>query len=503
MEFLDVLALSVLCSVLCWVFVWKRRSSRSLGPTNWPVIGMLPAVLKNAHRIHDFVTELVKLGDGTFEFKGPSHVFANLDMLLTADPANINHILCKNFTNYPKGPRFRKIFAPLGDGIINTDSELWELHRKTTLPLMNHPNFRALLERNVAEKIENGLFPVLDHCAEQGFHADLQQIFERSTFDISCLQFLEVDPGTLSLDSPGDHPFCKAIRDGVNAILYRHLLPERCWKLQKWFAGIDREKKLSEAEEAVDQFIYPILLERDQLNKNQQQLPSNFSMLTSHIEAHRGKSMKFLRDTFVTLILTGGDTTGSALTWFFWLLAKNPLVESKILEEILQLKEHNNKVVVFKVEECIKLIYLHAACCESLRLFPSLPINHKTPMETDILPSGHVVTPNTKILLSFYSMGRMDAIWGEDCMEFKPERWISPDGGGIKHNPSYKFPAFNAGPRSCIGRDMGFTIMKMVAASTICRFECQLIEPHSPLLLTDSILLELKHGLKVKLIKRK
>nr|GLL26533.1 alkane hydroxylase MAH1-like [Ipomoea trifida] len=459
MEFLDVLALSVLCSVLCWVFVWKRRSSRSLGPTNWPVIGMLPAILQNAHRIHEFVTELVKLGDGTFEFKGPPHVFANLDMLFTADPANINHILCKNFSNYPKGPRFRKIFAPLGDGIINTDSELWELHRKTTLPLMNHPNFRALLERNVAEKIENGLFPVLDHHAEQGFHADLQQIFQRSTFDISCLQFFDVDPGSLCIDSPGDHPFCKAIRDGVNAILYRHLLPERCWKLQKWFAGIDREKKLSEAEEAVDQFIYPILLER------------------------------------------GGDTTGSALTWFFWLLAKNPLVESKILEEILQLKEHNK--VVFKVEECNKLIYLHAACCESLRLFPSLPINHKTPMETDILPSGHVVTPNTKILLSFYSMGRMDAIWGEDSMEFKPERWISPDGGGIKHNPSYKFPAFNAGPRTCIGRDMGFTIMKMVAASTICRFECQLVEPHSPLLLTDSILLEMKHGLKVKLIKRK
>nr|GMC93488.1 alkane hydroxylase MAH1-like [Ipomoea batatas] len=223
---------------------------------------MLPAILQNAHRIHEFVTELVKLGDGTFEFKGPPHVFANLDMLLTADPANINHILCKNFSNYPKGPRFRKIFAPLGDGIINTDSDLWELHRKTTLPLMNHPNFRALLERNVAEKIENGLFPVLDHHAEQGFHADLQQIFQRSTFDISCLQFFDVDPGSLCIDSPGDHPFCKAIRDGVNAVLYRHLLPERCWKLQKWFAGIDREKKLSEAEEAVDQFIYPILLER-------------------------------------------------------------------------------------------------------------------------------------------------------------------------------------------------------------------------------------------------
>nr|GMC99327.1 alkane hydroxylase MAH1-like [Ipomoea batatas] len=465
MEFLDVLVLSVLCSVLCWAFVWKRRSSRSSAPTNWPIIGMVPAILQNAHRIHDYLTELVKLGNGTFEFKGPNrHIFGNMDMLFTCDPANINHILCKNFANYPKGPHFMKIFGgALGDGIISTDSELWELHRKTTTPLMNHPNFRALLERNVAEKIENGLFPVLDHYAEHGVQIDLQEIFYMSTFDVSCMQFFDVDPGTLSLDSPGDHPFCKAIREAVNAIFYRHILPERCWKLQKWFAGIDREKKLSEAVKTVDQFIYPILLER------------------------------------------GADTMGSALTWFFWLLAKNPLVESKILEEILQLNlvKEDNKVVVFKAEECHKLIYLHAAFCESLRLFPSFPINNKTPMETDILPSGHVVTPNTKILLPFHSMGRMDAIWGEDCMEFKPERWISPNGGGIKHNPSYKFPAFNAGPRTCMGKDMAFTIMKMVAASTICRFECQLVEPNSPLLLTDSILHEKKHGLKVKLTKRK
>ncbi|XP_031096061.1 alkane hydroxylase MAH1-like [Ipomoea triloba] len=513
MEFLHVLVLSVLCSVLCWAFVRKRRSSRSSVPTNWPIIGMVPAILGNAHRIHDYLTELVKLGNGTFEFKGPNrHIFGNMDMLFTCDPANINHILCKNFANYPKGPHFMKIFGgALGDGIISTDSELWELHRKTTTPLMNHPNFRALLERNVAEKIENGLFPVLDHYAEQGIQVDLQEIFYMSTFDVSCLQFFDVDPGTLSLDSPGDHPFCKAIREAVNAIFYRHILPERCWKLQKWFAGIDREKKLSEAVKTVDQFIYPILLERgkilprtDQLNKNQQ-LPSNFSMVTSHIEAHRGKSMQFLRDTFLALIISGADTMGSALTWFFWLLAKNSLVESKILEEILQLNlvKEDNKVVVFKAEECHKLIYLHAAFCESLRLFPSFPINNKTPMETDILPSGHVVTPNTKILLPFHSMGRMDAIWGEDCLEFKPERWISPDGRRIKHNPSYKFPAFNAGPRSCIGREMAFIETKMVVASTICRFECQLVEPHSTPLLRESFLLEMKHGLKVKLTKRK
>ncbi|XP_019183432.1 PREDICTED: alkane hydroxylase MAH1-like [Ipomoea nil] len=224
-------------------------------------------------------------------------------------------------------------------------------------------------------------------------------------------------------------------------------------------------------------------------------------MLTSHIETHRGKSMQFLRDTFVTLIIAGGDTTASALTWFFLLLAQNPQVEAKILHHILQLKQNKK---VFKVEECQKLTYLHAAICESLRLFPSVPLNHKIPIEKDILPSGHVVTPNIKIIMSFYSMGRMDTVWGEDCMEFKPERWISPD-GGIKRQPSYKYPVFNAGPRSCIGRDMAFTMIKMIAATIICHYQFQLVEPHHPetVLIADSILLEKKYGLKVKFSKRK
>ncbi|XP_019183084.1 PREDICTED: alkane hydroxylase MAH1-like [Ipomoea nil] len=458
---------------------------------------MLPALLQNAGRIHDYATEVLRQSGGTFEVKGPW--FANMDMLITCDPANVNHILCRNFQNYPKGSRFRKIFYVLGDGMINVDSELWELHRKTTTPLMNQANFRNSLERNVSQKIENGLCPVLDHYAQQGTHIDLQEIFHRISFDITCQQFMDKDPGTLCVDPTDDHPFLKAIRDAVNAILYRHILPEWCWKLQKYY-GIDREKKLTQADRNFDNFIYPILEERmDRLNKTQQQ-PHDSGMLTSHIEIHRGKSMQFLRDTFVTLIIAGGDTTASALTWFFLLLAQNPHVEAKILHDILQLKQDKK---VFKVEECQKLTYLHAAFCESLRLFPPVPLNHKTPMETDILPSGHVVTPNTKIIMPFYSMGRMNTLWGEDYMEFKPERWISLE-GEIKRQPSYKYSVFNAGPRTCIGRDMAFTMIKMIAATIICHYQFQLVESHHPeILSTDSIILEKTNGLKVKLIKRK
>ncbi|VFQ58678.1 unnamed protein product [Cuscuta campestris] len=464
---------------------------------------MMPALLRNIDHIHDYVTDLLVHNGGTFEFRGPW--VANMHMLVTCDPANINHILCKNFKNYPKGPHFQRIFDILGEGMINADSELWELHRKTTMPLMSHPRFRSLLERTVYEKLERGLLPLLDKHVELGTPFGLKQVFQTLSFDIGSMQLLDKDPGSLGLINEG-HPVLESIRGAVNAVLYRHVLPEWGWKMQKWVFGVDREKRLSEAWEGLDQFLNPIIMERKQQIEQNDEDESNFSMLVSHINAHKGKSVKFLRDTFVTLIIAASDTTASTLTWLFWLLAKNHSVEEKILQEILQQinppSDDEGKKVIITSEDCQKLVYLHAAVCESLRLFPSAPLNHKVPVARDTLPSGHVVEPNTKIIIPFYSTGRMASVWGSDCSEFKPERWISP-AGGIKHQPSFKFPAFNAGPRTCIGREMALTVVKMVAATVILHYRFELVEPHRPVEISDTILLEMKHDLKVVFTRRR
>ncbi|VFQ91757.1 unnamed protein product [Cuscuta campestris] len=325
------------------------------------------------------------------------------------------------------------------------------------------------------------------------------------------MQFLDKDPGSLELDENESHPVCEALKAGLNAILYRHVLPEWCWKFQKWVLGVDREKRLSEAWECFDQFLNPIIMQKKQQQEEEQfgvdndEDESSFSMLGSHLNAHKGKSDKFLRDTFLTFMVAGSDTTSSTLTWLFWLLTKNPIVQEKILQELLQQinppRDDEGKKVIVAAKDCQKLIYLLAAVYESLRLFPTVPLNHKVSVARDTLPSGHVVEPNTKIIIPFYSTGRMASVWGSDCSVFKPERWISP-AGGIKHQPSFKFPAFNAGPRSCIGREMALTVVKMVAATVILHYRYVLTEPHRSVEISDSILLEMKHDLKVVFTRR-
>jgi len=165
----------------------------------------------------------------------------------------------------------------------------------------------------------------------------------------------------------------------------------------------------------------------------------------------------------------------------------------------LHVKE-DESLKFFTKEESRKLIYLHGALCETLRLFPSVSLEHKVPLDHDILPSGHRVSPKTRMILPFYVMGRMETLWGKDCLEFKPERWIS-ERGGIKHEPSFKFPAFNAGPRTCLGKEMAFVQMKIVAAAIIHNYNIQVVEPEN-VYPTTSIIMQVENGLMVKVVKK-
>ncbi|KAL0353413.1 UNVERIFIED_CONTAM: Alkane hydroxylase MAH1 [Sesamum angustifolium] len=259
-------------TILLTAVLRSRSWRKSSVPTNWPLVGMLPWLLRISRRVHSSVTQLMNECGGTFELKGPW--FCNMDMLITSDPANIHHIFSRNFSNYPKGPEFRKIFDVLGDGIFNADFELWELHRRTTHSFFSHATFHTLLGRAVWGKVETGLLPVLDSFWKQGVAVDLQDILQRFTFDNICKLVLDYDPQSLSIDLPYV-PCEKAFNGTVEALLYRHILPEGVWKLQKWL-GVGKERKLIEAWKAFDEFIYPHVTLGDGEQKDDSKLLTTF-----------------------------------------------------------------------------------------------------------------------------------------------------------------------------------------------------------------------------------
>lgn len=123
-------------------------------------------------------------------------------------------------------------------------------------------------------------------------------------------------------------------------------------------------------------------------------------------------------------------------------------------------------------------MYLKAALSETLRLYPSVPEDSKHVVADDYLPDGTFVPAGSSVTYSIYSAGRMKTVWGEDCLEFRPERWLSADGTKFEPHDSYKFVAFNAGPRICLGKDLAYLQMKNIAGSVLLRHRLAVAPGH-------------------------
>ncbi|KAJ3691779.1 hypothetical protein LUZ61_020943 [Rhynchospora tenuis] len=490
------LILYIPCLLLFFYYLYNTYFVFPLSP-NWPLVGMLPSLLANADRVHDWMAEILKLKNGNFYLRGPW--LSDMTLFFTADPANVHHIFTQNFQNYPKGEEFAEIFEVLGHGVFNTDGQLWRFQREKLQVTMSQKCFCTFIGKTTQEKIENSLLPFLSETVDQRLVIDLQDMFSRLSFDMTCILTFGADLGSLSTDFPAV-PFAQAVDDATATIFFRITRPSAWWKLLK-FLESGQEKRMAKSRVVGERFIAEVIEKRKQeMIEGSHVFPD---LLGSYLrDENIPNSNKFLRDSAVNFLVAGRDANSSGLSWFFWVLSQNQQTEEKILHELSSVRHSTTPegMAIFDPEELENLVYFRAAFLETLRLFPPVPFNVKSVLKPDILPSGSRVTPGMKIIPSAYAMGRMEMIWGKDCMEFKPERWIS-ETGTLRHVPSHKFLAFNAGPRTCLGRSMALTQLNMVAAAMVYNFCFDVVEGQivAPAL---SIVLHMKNGLMVRVRRR-
>lgn len=224
--------------------------------------------------------------------------------------------------------------------------------------------------------------------------------------------------------------------------------------------------------------------------------------LLSRFMANEENSPEYLRDIVISFILAGRDTTSSALSWFFWLLSSKPDVEKNILKELENIRTHKRKNISdpFTFDEIREMHYLHAAITEALRLYPPVPVDSKACVKDDIMPDGTFVEKGWFVTYHTYAMGRMENIWGKNCREFLPERWM--ENGVCRQESPFRFPVFHAGPRICLGKDMAYIQMKSIAASVIERFEIDVVDKEKGPEHLLSLTLRIKGGLPVMVRRR-
>ncbi|XP_026434296.1 alkane hydroxylase MAH1-like [Papaver somniferum] len=493
---------------ITWYFKLKNQPI-----VHWPILDILPSLLLNYHHINEWTVDISKVFGGTRVEKGP--FFSPLNVLLTCDPQNIEYMVKTNFSNYPKGSEYKKTFDVLGDGLFNIDFHSWHIQRRMARLTFASKKARDIIAKMTQKVVQDSLLPLLEYVARQSSIVDLEDMFMRYTFDTSVSIIFGTNPNYLAPDFPRND-FANAMEDASEAVFYRHVVPSLWKKLCHWLM-VGNERKMKNAWRTMDRHLAQYISAQREDRVKETEETNLLQVYMSNKEEGNNEQLladedKFLRDTSLTLMFAGRDTTGTALTWFLYMVSKNPRVEAKILEELKLIYSVKDKegeeddlrsekgLKLFDAQDIKKMVYLQAALYECLRLYPSLPLNRKGALKDDVLPDGTVVKQGMMIIFSTYAMGRMEWVWGKDCLEFKPERWLDMDGGRNLESMS-KFFTFSIGPRTCLGKDMAFMIIKSAASAMLFNFKIEVlkgqnVEPK------PSLTLKTKNGLKV-MIKRR
>jgi cytochrome P450 len=359
------------------------------------------------------------------------------------------------------------------------------------------------------DKVENGLLPIMAHMARTDTPVDISDLMVRLVFDLYATTIFGVDPGCLSFDMPPVN-----VADAMDTVMevgmIRHMLPPFCWKTMRHLK-IGPERKLAAAQDVLRSFTTKMVERRKKtghpIGLEEEEMAATTSMdVLSYYVNHPDYNDYLLQVTLISYMIAGRDAISTSLPWVFYNLAKNPHVISSIRDELAPIVSRKAAIArgmtIFEPEDVKPLVYLQATLLESLRLYPPVPMERKSVVATDVMPSGHEVSPGDILLVSIYSMGRMEEIWGADCPEYMPERWLLDNGRQLRHVPSHKFLAFNSGPRMCIGKDIAIMQMKIIVATIVWNFDLDMVDGQSiqPKL---SCLMQMKNGLKVKLNERK
>lgn len=430
-----------------------------------PLIRSLPLIVKNSHRMTDWAAELLLASPTCTVTVGP--------IVLTADPLNVEHMTKTHFTSYKRSSfATSSLHDFLGHGIVNVDGERWKIQRKMASHQFSTGSIRTFVLEVLRHGIQQRLLPLLTSASRNGEALDLQDVLERFAFDGICRLVLDCDPDCLSKRNESGERFYRAFEEAVHLSVERVNLPfSVIWKLKK-LLDIGSERRLRESMAIVNGY----LLERIRNSRRILDDAENMERrdFLSQFAKDGRQSDEFLRDILVNFLLAGRDTTPSALTWFFWQVSSRRDVVGKILEELRLIRESREISGPFTLDSIREMDYLQAAISESMRLYPPVSLLGRESEADDTLPDGTAVRKGWMVMYSAMAMGRSKRIWGADCAEFRPERWLLD--GVFRGRSLFEYPVFHAGPRVCLGKEMAFIQMKAVAASILERFEIEVVE---------------------------
>ncbi len=397
----------------------------------------------------------------------------NAPTYLLAHPDHVGHVLQANYRNYRRSRNSDKLRRALGNGLLTNDGASWLKQRRLMQPAFHRNRIARFGEAMTDEtqkllaqwQTEAPLGKPLDVGSEM-MRLTLA-IVSRTMFGARIVQEAEqLGPAVAELQEE-THRRQFVLID----------LPE--------WVPLPSLRRAREARKTIEQVVTRIIAARRRSDVSAHD--DLLSMLMNAKDADTGESMDDaqLRDEVRTIFLAGHETTSNALTWTWYLLARNPAAASKLRAELDDVLGGRLPTV----DDLPQLAYTKMVVEESMRLLPPVWALSREAIADDEVGGCRIPSGSTVVLSQFITHRHPD-FW-EDPATFDPERF-APDRAKRRHRFAY-FP-FGGGPHICIGSNFAMLEAQLILATIAQRYELDLVPGH-PVELEPLVTLRPKNGI--------
>jgi cytochrome P450 family 2 subfamily J len=178
----------------------------------------------------------------------------------------------------------------------------------------------------------------------------------------------------------------------------------------------------------------------------------------------------YLDDDNLTKIImdlfgAGTETSSTTVYWFVLYMLNYPDMQEKVYKE---LKEVVGTERVPNMQDKCQMPYLNATILETQRLSSIVPLSLMHMCSEDVTLRGYSIPKGTFIVPNLDSVLHDKAIWGEDVMTFKPERFLDDNG---KVQDREELISFGIGRRVCLGEAMARMELFLLITNLVQRFK--------------------------------
>jgi cytochrome P450 len=354
-------------------------------------------------------------------------------------PDYIRHVLVDNNRNYTKDTYSNRLFERLaGEGLLTSEGQTWRRQRR-----MMQPSFHHLRLEQMDGMIVDCAVSMLERwqtAFESNRPIDIAREMAALTLTVTTRALFGVDLGEEArkagevvnraasyLEKPSNPQFVQAARE-FGEIVDRVIRQRR----ENFREGGD--------------LLSSLMLARDENGA-----PMDEEQLHTQV---------------MTLMLAGYETTSSALTWTWHLLAQNLWAIDRLRSEVRQVLQGRPP----RYADLENMSFISMVLDESLRLYPpAWTLGRRATGDDEI--GGYYVPANTVIAICLYTLHRHPGFWEQPDV-FDPGRFSGENSRG-RHK--FAYIPFGAGPRQCIGNNFGLLEAALVIACVLQRFELHLL----------------------------